>query len=473
MDVCNKFQSQKLSVKGRTSQMETPLVVQKYNSEPDYVPLKSLKEAKFVLWTETVKIWKIALPVALSQLFQFLTVSSTSIYAGHIGDIQLSSISLYQGVINSIYYYLLFGMSSALATLCGQAFGAGQIQSTCIYVQRSCIILTATCIVLLPVSVYSTPILKFLGQEKGIADLAGRYSILVIPYMFSCAIAFPFLIFLQSQSKVKVIMYIAFVILVIQNGLLYIFIHVFGWGTTSLAMVSNIIGWGYAVALVVYAIGWCGEEWSGFSWMAFRDLWGFAKLSLASSVMLCLEQWYITCIMLLAGRLDNPVIALELVLHATPWNKYSHKSLLLGVFFMTVIFVSKENFAIIFTNSEDMIRAVADIVYLLGVIMVLISASQVMSGVAIGSGWQVMVAYINLACYYIVGLPIAYFLGFKQHLGVKGIWGGTMCGNILQILVLLVIIWKTNWTKEVEHTAHRMRTWRINNFYLPDTIAVD
>jgi len=40
-------------------------------------------------------------------------------------------------------------------------------------------------------------------------------------------------------------------------------------------------------------------------------------------------------------------------------------------------------------------------------------------GVAIGSGWQVMVAYINMACYYIVGLPIGIFLGFKQHLGVK------------------------------------------------------
>lgn len=40
-------------------------------------------------------------------------------------------------------------------------------------------------------------------------------------------------------------------------------------------------------------------------------------------------------------------------------------------------------------------------------------------GVAIGSGWQVMVAYINLVCYYIVGLPIGIFLGFKQNLGVK------------------------------------------------------
>ena len=105
--------------------------------------------------------------------------------------------------------------------------------------------------------------------------------------MFSFAIVFPTLRFLQAQSKVKVIMCIAFVVLLIQNGLLYIFINIFGWGITGLAMVSNIIGWLYAGALVVYTISWCKEEWSGFSWMAFRDLLAFAKLSLQSSVMDC------------------------------------------------------------------------------------------------------------------------------------------------------------------------------------------
>ncbi|KAG4941677.1 hypothetical protein JHK87_045548 [Glycine soja] len=404
--------------------METPLVIQKHTSEPDYLPVKSLKDVMFVLRTETVKIWRVALPMALLALFQLLMDSSTSIYAGHIGDIELSSIGVYQGVIGAIYFYLLFGMSSALATLCGQAFGAGKIQSTCIYVQRSWIILTATCIILLPIYVYATPILKLLGQDEGIAEVAGRYSVQVIPYMFSFAVAFPIQRFLQAQSKVKVIMCIAFVDLLIQNGLLYIFINVFGWGITGLAIVTNIVGWLYAVALVVYTIGWCKEEWSGFCWMAFRDLWAFAKLSLASSVMNCLEQWYITCIMLLAGLLDNPVIAV---------GSYS--------------------------ICEDMILAAADLAYLLGVTIVLNSASQVMSGVAIGSGWQVMVGYINLACYYIVGLPIGIFLGFKLHLGVKGLWGGTMCGSILQTLVLFTIIWKTNWSKEVEQTAHRMRLY--------------
>jgi len=205
---------------------------------------------------------------------------------------------------------LQFGMSTAIATLCGQAYGAGQFQNAGIYVQRSCIILFTTCILLLPINIYATPILKFLGQEQEIADLAGKYAILIIPYMFSIAINLPFQKFLQAQSEVKVIMYIAIVILLVQNGLLYIFISVFDWGITGLAMASNITGWGFALVQLIYAIGWCKEGWNGLSWMAFRELWEFTKLSFGSSVMVCLEQWYTTIIILLAGYLDNPVIAL-------------------------------------------------------------------------------------------------------------------------------------------------------------------
>lgn len=41
-----------------------------------------------------------------------------------------------------------------------------------------------------------------------------------------------------------------------------------------------------------------------------------------------------------------------------------------------------------------------------------------MAGVAIGSGWQAVVAYVNLVTYYIIGLPIGCVLGFKTSLGV-------------------------------------------------------
>lgn len=40
-------------------------------------------------------------------------------------------------------------------------------------------------------------------------------------------------------------------------------------------------------------------------------------------------------------------------------------------------------------------------------------------GVAIGAGWQSLVAYINIGCYYIIGLPAAILLGFTFDFGVE------------------------------------------------------
>ena len=33
------------------------------------------------------------------------------------------------------------------------------------------------------------------------------------------------------------------------------------------------------------------------------------------------------------------------------------------------------------------------------------------TGVAIGAGWQGIVAYVNIACYYVFGIPLGLILG--------------------------------------------------------------
>jgi Na+-driven multidrug efflux pump len=39
------------------------------------------------------------------------------------------------------------------------------------------------------------------------------------------------------------------------------------------------------------------------------------------------------------------------------------------------------------------------------------------SGVAVGAGWQVPVAFINVGCYYLVGIPMGILFGFKLKHG--------------------------------------------------------
>lgn len=54
-----------------------------------------------------------------------------------------------------------------------------------------------------------------------------------------------------------------------------------------------------------------------------------------------------------------------------------------------------------------------------------------LSGVAVGGGWQGIVAYINLGCYYIFGLPFGFLLGYTANLGVT-------VSKMLQFLMFVI-----------------------------------
>lgn len=200
-------------------------------------------------------------------------------------------------------------MGSALETLCGQAVGAGRTHMLGIYLQRSWVILFVSCIVLSPIYVFATPILELLGQEKDISQVAGKFTILTLPQLFSLAITFPSQKFLQSQSKVMVLLWINFTAILVHIGILYLFIYVFDWALTGAAVAFDITSWGVSFAQITYIFVWCNEGWSGFSLLAFKDLWAFVRLSVASAVMLCLEAWYFMILILLAGHLKNAVVA--------------------------------------------------------------------------------------------------------------------------------------------------------------------
>ncbi|KAL0542430.1 hypothetical protein IC582_022539 [Cucumis melo] len=146
---------------------------------------------------------------------------------------------------------------------------------------------------------------------------------------------------------------------------------------------------------------------------------------------------------------------------ATKYSVYVtvFQSLLLGLLSMVIILITKDHFAVIYTSSEEMQAAVSKLAYLLGITMVLNSVQPVISGVAIGAGWQTLVACINLGSYYVFGLPLGYLLGYTKHFGVQGLWGGMICGLSLQTILLLITLYKTNWTHEVNLSIERMKRW--------------
>ena len=44
---------------------------------------------------------------------------------------------------------------------------------------------------------------------------------------------------------------------------------------------------------------------------------------------------------------------------------------------------------------------------------------MIFEGVAVGCGWQTFVAYVNVGCYYLIGIPLGALFGFYFKYGAK------------------------------------------------------
>jgi MATE family multidrug resistance protein len=121
--------------------------------------------------------------------------------------------------------------------------------------------------------------------------------------------------------------------------------------------------------------------------------------------------------------------------------------------------------------------------------------------VAVGAGWQVPVAFANIGCYYLVGIPVGVLFGFKLKLGalvselrnqfrsngkfklismvfdaqemicsiLQGIWMGMLTGTLLQMAILLFIIKGTEWEKQVHGKILKII---LNEIYLANFFII-
>ncbi|PIA34150.1 hypothetical protein AQUCO_03800014v1 [Aquilegia coerulea] len=277
--------------------------------EEEDISLKSSFVRK--TWEEVKTTWYIAGPAILTSLFQYSLGFVTRTLVGHLGTIELAAVGLQGLVVSGIGFGIMMGMGSALETLCGQAYGAGKPSMLGIYMQRSWVILLMTAIPLTLVYIFAEPILKLLGQSSEIAEVAGKFSIWMLPQLLAYALNFPLQKFLQAQSKVMAMAWISLGVLVLHVGLSWLSIVKLEMGLVGAAISLNLSWCLMVICQMIYVFTCCKEAWTGFSWLAFTDLIGFIGLSLASAVMLCLEYWCYMVLIVLAGLLKNPEIQVD------------------------------------------------------------------------------------------------------------------------------------------------------------------
>ncbi|KAL0361684.1 UNVERIFIED_CONTAM: protein DETOXIFICATION 27 [Sesamum radiatum] len=295
-----------------------------------------------------------------------------------------------------------------------------------------------------------------IGQPTLLAELTGEVAMWLIPMHLSFVFQFTLMRFLQCQLKTYVIAWVSGVVLVVHLLLSWIFVYRLRVGIVGAALTLDFSWWMSVLGMFIYCIcGGCRNSWTGLSRQAFIGLWDFFKLALASGVMLSLENFYYRILVIVSGirSAEVAVDALSICISFYGWEsmiplglfaatgirvaneigagngnsaKFAAKvsvfnSLVVGFVFFLVIIAFPDKIAMIFTSSTSVISMVEGLALLLAITILFNCIQPILSGIAVGSGWQALVAYINIGSYYFVGVPLGIILGWLLQFGLKNI----------------------------------------------------
>ena len=88
----NRISLTQPTLRSELGKMEAPLL--HGGGGGDYPPMRSWREVRSMVWAETVKLWRVAGPLAFQILCQFGTNSITTVFVSHIGNLELSAVSI-------------------------------------------------------------------------------------------------------------------------------------------------------------------------------------------------------------------------------------------------------------------------------------------------------------------------------------------------------------------------------------------
>ncbi|RZB67231.1 Protein DETOXIFICATION 41 isoform B [Glycine soja] len=410
--------------------------------------------SKLIVW-ESRLLWLLSGASIVVSIFNYMLSFVTLMFTGHLGSLELAGASVASVGIQGLAYGIMLGMASAVQTVCGQAYGAKKHGAMSIILQRAIILHIGAAVILSFLYWFSGDFLKAIGQSDSIAERGQVFARGIILQLYAFAISCPMQRFLQAQNIVNPLAYMSVGVFLVHILLSWLVIYVLGYGLQGAALTLSFSWWLLVLFNGLYIIfsPRCKETWAGFSVKAFKGIWPYFKLTVASAVMLCLEVWYNQGLVLLSGLLSNPTISLDSIsicMNYLNWDMQfmlglstaasvrvsnelgaSHPrvakfsvfvvngtSILISVVFCTIILIFRVSLSKLFTSDSDVIDAVSNLTPLLAISVFFNGIQPILSGVAIGSGWQALVAYVNLASYYVVGLTVGCVLGFKTSLGV-------------------------------------------------------
>ncbi|KAG7597107.1 Multi antimicrobial extrusion protein [Arabidopsis suecica] len=455
------------------------------------VTWRDLPDGSFT--AELKRLLCFAAPMAAVVTAQFMLQIISMVMVGHLGNLSLASASLASSFCNVTGFSFIVGLSCALDTLSGQAYGAKLYRKVGVQTYTAMFCLALVCLPLTLIWLNMETLLVFLGQDPSIAHEAGRYAACLIPGLFAYAVLQPLTRYFQNQSMITPLLITSCVVFCLHVLLCWLLVYNSGLGNLGGALALSFSNCLYTIILgsIMCFSSACSETRAPLSMEIFDGIGEFFRYALPSAAMICLEWWSYELIILLSGLLPNPqletsvlsvclqttatVYSIHLAIAAAASTRISNElgagnsraahivvyaAMSLAVMEILIVstslLVGRNVFGHVFSSDKETIDYVAKMAPLVSISLILDGLQGVLSGIARGCGWQHIGAYINLGAFYLWGIPIAASLAFWFHLKGVGLWIGIQAGALLQTLLLALVTGCTNWENQALEARKRM-----------------
>ncbi|KAM3936103.1 multidrug and toxin extrusion protein 2-like [Leptodactylus fuscus] len=439
---------------------------------------------------EAKKLLALAIPVFLSQLTVFLMFFVSSIFCGHLGKIELDSVSLAVTVITVTGISVSFGMTSACDTLMSQTYGSKNLKRVGTILQRGILIVLLCCFLCWAIFINTEQILLLCKQHKDVARLTQKYIMIFFPALPAVFLLQLQAKYLQNQNIMWPQVFTGILVNIINAVANAILMYGLKMGVEGSAWANTISQWAMALSLFIYIIvkKLHVKTWGGWSKDCLQEWGQFMSLAIPSVLMVCVEWWSFEIGGFLAGlisvvELGGQAAMMELVTvsvmlpiglgtaasvrignalgagEAEQAKKTSKVVLCFGVLSGLMagccLAVLKNLIGYVFTTDRDVVVLISHIMIVFAPFHLCDATNITSGGVLRGMGRQRIGAITNVIGYYVIGLPLGISLMFLVKLGVIGFWTGMLCPVVLQTCIYVPYILRMDWNKACEEARYR------------------
>nr|KYP67256.1 Multidrug and toxin extrusion protein 1 [Cajanus cajan] len=433
-------------------------------------------------------IANIALPMVLTGLLLYSRSIISMLFLGRVGELALAGGSLAIGFANITGYSLLSGLAMGMEPICGQAFGAKRFKLLGLAMQRTVVLLLLTSLFISFLWLNMKKILLVCGQQEDIATEAQSFILYSLPDLVAQSLLHPLRIYLRTQSITLPLTYTASLSILLHVPINYLLVSVMKLGIKGIALGAVWTNFNLVVSLILYiwVSGVYKKTWSGVSLKGILRGWkGLLNLAIPSCISVCLEWWWYEIMILLCGLLINPqatvasmgvLIQTTALIYIFPSSlsfgvstrvgnelgagnpKKAKVAALVGLCFSYVLGFSALFFAIsvrhvwasMFTRDKEIIVLTSVVLPIIGLCELGNCPQTTVCGVLRGTARPKLGANINLGCFYLVGMPIAVWLGFFAGFDFKGLWLGLLAAQASCMVTMLFVLARTNWEGQVQ-----------------------